>query len=145
MRVGEIVALEWSDIDLERRQIARLKARVHCDDEVASRAEVPCLNQSHIASRFQLPRNPLRPSAIVLVVADEEICLRTCRQIKASGDRSTSRSGYFRIIRLALVEPRRWACLNVERASAAFIDLGKTMPPPTRNVERKQREQKWKR
>jgi integrase len=78
LRVGEIVALEWSDIDLKRRQIARLKARVHCDDEVVSRAEVPCLNQSHIASRFQLPRNPLRPSAIVLVVADEEICLRTC-------------------------------------------------------------------
>ena len=104
MRVGEIVALEWSDIDLERRQIARLKARVHCDDEVASRAEVLCLNQSHIASRFQLPRNPLRPSAIVLVVADEEICLRTCRQIKASGDRHTRAARGLESATVSLIE-----------------------------------------
>ena len=54
LRIGEIVALEWSDIDLERRQIVRLKACETTNPELVAecRAFVQALRSEIVELKF---------------------------------------------------------------------------------------------
>ena len=53
---------------------------MHIEGKVASRAEVPSLQHSAVSNFLQHPGNPLRPLAVGLVVADEEVFHR-CKEV----------------------------------------------------------------